>query len=60
MPVCEVATEVGQRYRYEWANTAGSQPFGFEGELLESAAPPRAVTTEQMIAAPTARPLATS
>ncbi|MBK7831710.1 MAG: SRPBCC domain-containing protein [Gemmatimonadetes bacterium] len=49
MPVCEVATEVGQRYRYEWANTAGSQRFGFEGELLESAAPYRAVTTEQMI-----------
>jgi uncharacterized protein YndB with AHSA1/START domain len=49
MPVCEVATAVGQRYRYEWANGDGSERFGFEGELLESAAPYRAVTTEQMI-----------
>jgi len=49
MPVCEVANVVGERYRYEWENTDGSQRFGFEGELLESAAPYRAVTTEQMI-----------
>lgn len=49
MPVCEVATNVGERYRYEWASADGSQRFGFEGELLESTAPRRAVTTEQMI-----------
>lgn len=49
MPVCEVATQVGQRYRYEWERDDGSQRFGFEGELLELAAPHRAVTTEQMI-----------
>ena len=49
MPVCEVATQVGQRYRYEWEMADGSQRFGFTGELLESAAPYRAVTTEQMI-----------
>jgi uncharacterized protein YndB with AHSA1/START domain len=49
MPVCEVATNVGERYRYEWASADGSQRFGFEGELLESSAPRRAVTTEQMI-----------
>ncbi|MCC6244650.1 MAG: SRPBCC domain-containing protein [Gemmatimonadaceae bacterium] len=49
MPVCEVATNVGDRYRYEWASADGAQRFGFEGELLESAAPYRAVTTEQMI-----------
>ncbi|MBK8248172.1 MAG: SRPBCC domain-containing protein [Gemmatimonadetes bacterium] len=49
MPVCEVATNVGDRYRYEWAANDGSQRFGFEGELLESAPPHRAVTTEQMI-----------
>jgi uncharacterized protein YndB with AHSA1/START domain len=49
MPVCEVATAVGDRYRYEWASADGTQHFGFEGELLESHAPYRAVTTEQMI-----------
>lgn len=49
MPVCQVATAVGERYRYEWEKSDGSQRFGFEGELLESAAPYRAVTTEQMI-----------
>ena len=49
MPVCEVTTTVGGRYRYEWESNDGSQRFGFEGELLEIAAPYRAVTTEQMI-----------
>jgi len=49
MPVCEVATKVGERYRYEWENSDKSQRFGFVGELLETAAPYRAVTTEQMI-----------
>jgi uncharacterized protein YndB with AHSA1/START domain len=49
MPVCEVATEVGGSYRYEWEKEDGSQRFGFEGELLESEPPRRAVTTERMI-----------
>lgn len=49
MPVCEVATEVGQRYRYEWETVDGTQRFGFTGELLEVAEPHRAVTTEQLI-----------
>jgi uncharacterized protein YndB with AHSA1/START domain len=49
MPVCEVAHAVGDRYRYEWEANDGSQRFGFTGELLESSAPYRAVTTEQMI-----------
>ena len=49
MPVCQVATQVGERYRYEWESVDGAQRFGFEGELLESAPPYRAVTTEQMI-----------
>jgi uncharacterized protein YndB with AHSA1/START domain len=52
MPVCEVATEVGGRYRYEWASADGAERFGFEGELLESHAPYRAVTTEAMIGMP--------
>ena len=47
MPVCEVATNVGDGYRYEWER--GEDRFGFEGELLASAAPYRAVTTERMI-----------
>ena len=49
MPVCEVAGRVGDSYRYEWEKDDGSQRFGFEGELLESAPPHRAVTTERMI-----------
>ena len=54
MPVCEVATEVGEQYRYEWEPVEGTegQRFGFEGELLESAPPYRAVTTERMIGMP--------
>jgi uncharacterized protein YndB with AHSA1/START domain len=49
MPVCEVATEVGQRYRYEWAQVDGERQFGFTGTLLESLPPHRSVTTETMI-----------
>ena len=51
MPVCEVATTVGEKYRYEWepVDSGAGQRFGFEGELLESAPPYRAVTTERMI-----------
>jgi uncharacterized protein YndB with AHSA1/START domain len=52
MPVCEVATVVGQRFRYEWASVDGTQRFGFEGELLESAAPYRSVTSESMVGMP--------
>ena len=49
MPVCEVATEVGSSYRYEWEADDGTGRFGFEGELVESVPPHRAVTTERMI-----------
>ncbi len=49
MPVCEVATEVGDSYRYEWEQDGGDARFGFTGELLASAPPHRAVTTEAMI-----------
>ncbi|MFO0651224.1 MAG: SRPBCC family protein [Polyangiales bacterium] len=49
MVVCEVAAAVGGRYRYEWENAQLGRRFGFEGELLESMPPGRAVTTEQMI-----------
>ena len=49
MPVCDVADRVGDSYRYEWEKDDGSERFGFEGELLESEPPHRAVTTERMI-----------
>ncbi|MGA8211119.1 MAG: SRPBCC family protein [Nocardioidaceae bacterium] len=53
MPVCEVATAVGEKFHYEWETVDGSAGrFGFEGELLESAPPYRAVTTERMIGLP--------
>jgi uncharacterized protein YndB with AHSA1/START domain len=48
MPVCEVPAGVGDTYRYEWEAEDGSGRFGFEGELLESEPPHRAVTTERM------------
>lgn len=50
MPVCEVATTVGDSYRYEWKK--GDDRFGFEGELVESLPPFREVTTERMIGMP--------
>jgi len=49
LPVCRVAARVGDSYRYEWEKADGTQRFGFEGELLESSPPHRAVTTERMI-----------
>ncbi|GHD04995.1 SRPBCC family protein [Zhihengliuella salsuginis] len=50
MPVCEVASAVGETYRYEWENIDDDQErFGFTGELLEAEAPHRMVTTEAMI-----------
>jgi uncharacterized protein YndB with AHSA1/START domain len=49
MAVCEVASGIGGGYRFEWEAEDGSQRFGFEGELLESEPPHRAVTTERMI-----------
>lgn len=49
MPVCEVAAEVGDIFRYEWTTAEGEQGFGFTGELLEAQAPNRSVISEQMI-----------
>lgn len=48
MPVCETATEVGETYRYVWQEDGDGASFGSTGELLEVAAPHRAVTTERM------------
>jgi uncharacterized protein YndB with AHSA1/START domain len=47
--VCDIAVHVGDSYRYEWESADGANRFGFTGELLESVAPHRAVTTESMI-----------
>jgi uncharacterized protein YndB with AHSA1/START domain len=49
MPVCEVAQNVGDTYRYEWEEEGGENRFGFDGELLESNSPHREKTTEHMI-----------
>jgi uncharacterized protein YndB with AHSA1/START domain len=49
MPVCEVADEAGDSYRYEWEAEDGSGRFGFEGELLEADPPHRSVTVEREI-----------
>ena len=49
MPVCEIAKNVGDSYRYVWAPEGGGEGFGFTGELLELDEPYRAVTTEAMI-----------
>lgn len=49
MPVCEVAKNPGDTYRYEWEEEGGANRFGFEGELLEAIPPHRSVTTEKMI-----------
>lgn len=48
MPVCSVAEQVGDSYRFEWESEDGEQRFGFEGEVLESVAPRREVSTERM------------
>lgn len=49
MSVCEVATAVGQSYRYEWESDDGAPGFGFTGELVSAQAPYHEVTTEAMI-----------
>lgn len=50
MTECVAATEVGETYRNSWAPVGDTEgePFGFEGELLLTDAPRRAVTTERM------------
>ncbi|TFC06946.1 ATPase [Cryobacterium adonitolivorans] len=49
MPVCEIATAIGESYHYEWQRDGGDERFGFTGELLEVEEPYRAVTTEAMV-----------
>jgi uncharacterized protein YndB with AHSA1/START domain len=47
MVVCEVATKVGDRYRYEWRHEDGAQ-FGIGGVCREFVPPERIVCTELM------------
>jgi uncharacterized protein YndB with AHSA1/START domain len=51
MPVCNVSTEIGGSYSYEWARDDGTDRFGFTGEVLEIDAPHRSVTTENFYGA---------
>lgn len=52
MLVCEAASEVGERYRYEWQQVGGGERFGVVGQLVEAMPPHYAVTTESMIGMP--------
>ncbi len=49
MKVCEVATRVGDAFRYEWEQVSDGEQFGFTGQLLESEPPHREVFTEALI-----------
>jgi uncharacterized protein YndB with AHSA1/START domain len=49
MPVCEVATEVGETFRFEWEAVDGSARFGFTGELVAAAPPRYWAQTERMV-----------
>ena len=35
MPVCEMTTDVGGKYRWRWRSDENGQEFGFTGEVLE-------------------------
>lgn len=49
MTTCKVASAPGDHFRYEWRSDSGAPGFGFTGELIESQAPHRSVTTEALI-----------
>lgn len=46
MPVCEMATQVGGKYRWRWRNEENGQEFGFTGEFLEVALHAKIVHTQ--------------
>lgn len=46
MPVCEMATHVGGKYRWRWRNNESGQEFGFMGEMLEVALHAKIVHTQ--------------
>jgi uncharacterized protein YndB with AHSA1/START domain len=49
MSLCEVATRVGDTFRYKWKRVSGADEFGFTGQVLASEPPHREVFTEAMI-----------
>lgn len=51
LSVAEIGERPGDTYRFEWASDTGEPGFGFTGEVLESHAPHREVTTENLIGA---------
>ena len=46
MPVCEMTTDVGGKYRWGWRNDENGQEFGFTGEMLEVALHSKIVHTQ--------------
>ncbi len=46
MPVCEVATHVGGKYRWRWRDNENGQEFGFTGEMLEDELHSKIVQTQ--------------
>lgn len=46
MPVCEMTTHVGGKYRWGWRHDENGQEFGFTGEILEVALHSKLVHTQ--------------
>ena len=46
MPVCEMSTQVGGKYRWRWRDNVSGQEFGFTGEMLEVALHSKIVHTQ--------------
>ena len=46
MPVCEMATQVGQKYHWRWRDNENGTEFGFTGEMLEIALHSKIVHTQ--------------
>ena len=49
MTNCEVGSDVGDTFLYEWESEGGEHHLGLTGEILESVPPRREVTTESMV-----------
>jgi uncharacterized protein YndB with AHSA1/START domain len=46
MPVCEMTTDVGGKYRWRWRDDENGVEFGFTGEMLEVAPHSKIVHTQ--------------
>jgi len=46
MPVCEMTTDVGGKYRWRWRDEENGVEFGFTGEMLEVALHSKIVHTQ--------------